>query len=324
MNIAELLKTKRAKTFMGFVYSWGASIVLIGALFKLQHWPYSGLFLTIGLITEAVIFFVSAFEPPLESPEWSRVYPELREDFDDNGFIETERKGSKDPLGDLLKGTDLTPALLDKVSFSLNELSNTARGISDISSATLATEMYVKNLGTASESMGLLADVNSKANNTIHNSISQLVDTYQNTSKLMSNSGQSIIEKLNKTGDEFTARISESGNLMAKTYKSASEKIEQSLQHFGDSSGNYAENLQRLNKNLSSLNATVENQLRGSEEQFKANQQFNADLGKINETLASSAEELKKYRENAAKLNQHLEALNQIYGNMLGAMNYKK
>lgn len=324
MNIAELLKTKRAKTFMGFVYSWGASIVLIGALFKLQHWPYSGLFLTIGLITEAVIFFVSAFEPPLESPEWSRVYPELREDYDDNGFIEPERKGSKDPLGDLLKGTDLTPALLDKVSFSLNELSNTARGISDISSATLATEMYVKNLGSASESMGLLADVNSKANNTIHNSISQLVETYQNTSKLMSNSGQSIIEKLNKTGDEFTARISESGNLMAKTYKSASEKIEQSLQHFGDSSGNYSENLQRLNKNLSSLNATVENQLKGSEEQFKANQQFNADLGRINETLASSAEELKKYRENAAKLNQHLEALNQIYGNMLGAMNYKK
>jgi len=64
--------------------------------------------------------------------------------------------------------------------------------------------------------------------------------------------------------------------------------------------------------------------LKGSEEQLKANQQFNADLGRINDALASSAEELKKYHENAVKLNQHLEALNQIYGNMLGAMNYKK
>ncbi len=324
MNIADLLKTKRSKTFMGFVYSWGASIVLIGALFKLQHWPYSGLFLTIGLITEAVIFFVSAFEPPMENPEWSRVYPELSEEYEDMGFNVTERKSSKDSLGDLLKGTDLTPALLDKVSFSLNELSNTARGISDISSATLATEMYVKNLGSAGEAMNLLADTNSKANNTIHNSINQLVDTYQNTSKQMSNSGQAIVEKLNKTGDEFTSRISESGNLLAKTYKTASEKIEQSLQHFGDSSGSYSENLQRLNKNLNTLNAAFENQLKGSEEQFRVNQQFNADMGKINEVLASSAEELKKYRENSVKLNQHLEALNLIYGNMLGAMNYKK
>ena len=94
MNIGELLKTKRAKSLMGFVYSWGASIVLIGALFKLQHWPYSGWFLGIGLITEAIIFFVSAFEPPLEIPEWSRVYPELREDFE--GEFEGPGKPGKD------------------------------------------------------------------------------------------------------------------------------------------------------------------------------------------------------------------------------------
>jgi gliding motility-associated protein GldL len=322
MNIGELLKTKRARTFMGFIYSWGASIVLIGALFKLQHWPFSGLFLGIGLITEAVIFFVSAFEPPLESPEWSRVYPQLREDYDLQEPVIAERPGMG--LDTLLKGTDITPALLDKVSFSLNELSNTARGISDISSATLATEMYVKNLSSASDAMSTLSDINHKANTTIHNSITQLVDTYQNTARQMSSSGQTIIDKLNRTGEEFTTRISESGSLLAKTYRNASDKLEQSMQHFGDSSGSYAENLTRLNKNLAALNATVESQLKGSEEQMKANQKFNADMMKINDVLASSAEELSRYRENAAKLNQHLEALNQIYGNMLGAMNYKK
>lgn len=322
MNIGEILKQKRAKSFMNYIYSWGASIVLIGALFKLQHWQYSGVFLAIGLITEAVIFFVSAFEPPLETPEWSRVYPELREDFEGQEFAEVPRPGAN--LDNLLKGTDITPALLDKVSFSLNELSNTARGISDISSATLATEMYVRNLSSASEAMSSLSDINQKANSSIHNSITQLVDTYQNTTRQMSSSGQAIIDKLNKSGDEFTSRISESGNLLARTYKGASEKIEQSMQHFGDSSGSYAENLTRLNKNLATLNATVESQLKGSEDQMKANQKFNNDMLKINDVLASSAEELQKYRENAAKLNQHLEALNQIYGNMLGAMNYKK
>ena len=69
MNLGELLKTKRWKTFMGYVYGWGAAIVMIGALFKLQHWNYSGYLLAVGLITEAFIFFLSAFEPPLDMPE---------------------------------------------------------------------------------------------------------------------------------------------------------------------------------------------------------------------------------------------------------------
>ncbi len=323
MNIGELLKTKRAKTIMGFVYSWGASIVLIGALFKLQHWQYSGYFLGVGLITEAIIFFVSAFEPPLDMPEWSRVYPELREDFETGAYEPVER-GGKNRLEDLLKGTEITPNLLDKVSLSLNELSNTARGLSDISSATLATESYVKNLNQASHAMGIFSDAGQKANQSIHDTVSQLVESYQNTTRQMNNTGQSILEKLNRTGDDFTMKISESGSILARSTKTAAEKIEQSMTQFGDVSGHYTENLSRLNQNLSSLNNAVESQLKGSEEQFRMNQKFNSDLSKIHEVLASSAEELQKYQDNAVRLNQHLEALNKIYGNMLGAMNYKK
>ena len=307
---------------MGFIYSWGASVVLIGALFKLQHWPYYGLLLGIGLITKAVIFFVSAFEPPLETPEWSKVYPELREDYEGGDLQEIDKPQTS--FTDLLGGTEITPALLDKVKYSLDELSNTAKGISDISSATLATEMYVRNLSSASDAMTTFSDVNTRAHNSIHQSVSQMVEAYSSTSRQMSAAGQTIIEKMNRTGDDFVNRISESGSLLSKTYKSASEKIEQNMQHFGDSSGNYAENLSKLNKNLAALNNAVEGQLKGSEEQYKANQRFNSDLAKINEALAASAQELKKYHENAVQLNQHLEALNKIYGNMLGAMNYKK
>jgi gliding motility-associated protein GldL len=323
MNIGELLKTKRAKTMMGFVYSWGASVVLIGALFKLQHWPYSGYFLGVGLITEAIIFFISAFEPPLDMPEWSKVYPELREGYEFDELSKSEKPVNKG-LQELLNNTELTPALLDEVSLSLNELSKTAKGISDISSATLATEEYVKNLSTASNSMNALSEVHSKANSNIHNSVNSLVSSYENTAKMMSNSGQAIIEKLNSSGNDFTSKISESGNLLVKTYKAASEKIEGSMQNFGSTSGSYVENLSRLNMNITALNTAVENQLRGSEAQVKVHQKFNDDLGKINDVLVSSADELKRYRENAAKLNQHLEALNMIYSNMLGALNYKK
>ncbi len=322
MNIGELLKTKRAKTITGYIYSWGASIVLIGALFKLQHWPYSGVILAVGLMTEAVIFFVSAFEPPLEIPEWSKVYPELREDYEVSEFEEVEKPG-KSKLDELFKNSDLSPELLKKVSYSLNELSNTARSISDISTATLATDMYVKNLTHASEAMNLFSEINAKANQSIHSSVNNLVETYENTTKQLSTSSQAVFEKLAKSGDDITTRIGESGTLLAKSYKAAAEKMEESLKNLNHSA-DYAENMSRLNKNLATLNSTVENQLKGAEDQFKSGMKFNTDLAKMNEILAASVEELKRYQDNAAKLNQNLEALNTIYGNMLGALNYKK
>lgn len=322
MNIGELLKTKRAKIITGYIYSWGASIVLVGALFKLQHWPYSGVILAVGLLTEAVIFFVSAFEPPLEMPEWSRVYPELREDYEVQDFDEMEKPG-KNKLEDLLKNSELTPDLLKKVSFSLSELSNTAKGISDISSATLATDMYVRNLTQASQVMGNFGETNAKASQSIHNSVTQLLETYHHTTSQLSSSSKAVVEKLNQSGNEISSKISESGNQLASSYKLAAQKIEENLSKM-NSSGEYAENMAKLNKNLASLNMSVENQLRGVEDQFRAGQRFNNDLGKMNEILSASVEELKRYQENASRLNQHLEALNTIYGNMLGALNYKK
>jgi gliding motility-associated protein GldL len=323
MNIGEVLKTKRAKTLMGFIYSWGASVVLIGALFKLNHYPYSGLILGIGLITEAIIFFVSAFEPPLEVPEWSRIYPELREDFPVEELSKDIKPG-KGKLEDLLKGSDLTPDLLNQVSVSLTELSTTAKGISNISTATLATEQYVKNISSASDSMSLLHEVNSKANMAINQSVSQVVDSYLGAAEVMKNSGIAIAEKLNASGSDFTSKLAESGNLLVNSYKTVTEKIDQSVQQIGNSTGSYSESLLRLNANITALNSALEMQLKGTENQAKAHQQFNNDLGRMNEILATSAEELKRYRENAAKLNQHLEDLTRIYGNMLGALNYKK
>ena len=73
--------SKSWKNFMKYVYGWGAAIVIIGALFKLQHYPGAGPMLVIGLGTEAIIFFLSAFDPMHEDPDWSLVYPELAEDY---------------------------------------------------------------------------------------------------------------------------------------------------------------------------------------------------------------------------------------------------
>ncbi|MCY1720757.1 gliding motility protein GldL [Prolixibacteraceae bacterium Z1-6] len=300
MNIGELFKSKRWKIFMGYVYGWGAAVVMVGALFKLQHWPYSGELLTVGLLTEAFIFFLSAFDPPTEMPEWSKVYPELREDYELDDFEDLQTK--KGGLETLLGSNDLTPDLLDKVGKGLNDLSNTARGISDISSATLATDMYVKNMGTASESMSSFAQINNRANDSINKSVDSLVESYSVAAK----------------------QLSETGNRLSSSYDKSAQMISGELEHIGNSSKQYAGNLEKLNKNLNSLNTSFESQLQETQEQFKANQKFNEDLSEMNSVLTSSVDELKRYKENAEMLNKNLAALNEIYGNMLGAMSYKK
>ena len=76
-SISKITEAKWYKVMMPKLYGWGAALVIIGALFKIQNWPFAGLFLTIGLTTEAVIFFFSAFEKQYEDYDWSLVYPEL-------------------------------------------------------------------------------------------------------------------------------------------------------------------------------------------------------------------------------------------------------
>ena len=76
-SISEIVQGSKYKNLMKYVYGWGAAVVLLGALFKLQHYPGAGLMLLIGMITEAIIFFLSAFEPIVEEVDWTIVYPEL-------------------------------------------------------------------------------------------------------------------------------------------------------------------------------------------------------------------------------------------------------
>ena len=67
------------------IYAIGAAVVIFGAMFKILHLPGAGLMLGVGLTTEAIIFFINAFEPPARDLDWSRVYPELGENYTPGG-----------------------------------------------------------------------------------------------------------------------------------------------------------------------------------------------------------------------------------------------
>ena len=76
-KLDNFVRSKGYKNFMSKLYGWGASAVIIGALFKINHWPGATAMLVVGMGTESLIFFLSAFEPLHIEWDWSLVYPEL-------------------------------------------------------------------------------------------------------------------------------------------------------------------------------------------------------------------------------------------------------
>jgi len=99
MSLAEIVESSGWKNFIAKLYGLGASVVIVGALFKIQHWPLAGLMLTVGLLVEALIFFFSAFEPLHEELDWTLVYPELAGISEDEEESYSHSKGGRGRSG---------------------------------------------------------------------------------------------------------------------------------------------------------------------------------------------------------------------------------
>src|SRR6187551_304302 len=130
-GFAELL----FKTIMPKVYGIGAAVVIVGALFKILHLTGADQMLMIGLLTEAVIFFLSAFEPPHQEPDWSKVYPELAEDYEAPAVASRiSNKGSiTQQLDASLEKAKIGPELLDSLGKGLTNLADNAKKMANLS-----------------------------------------------------------------------------------------------------------------------------------------------------------------------------------------------
>ena len=140
------------------VYGIGASVVIVGALFKIQHLPGAGPMLGIGLGTEAIIFFLSSFEPPHKEPDWSKVYPELAEDYSgptSSPRIANAGKGDNvaQKLDHMLESAKIGPELIESLGKGMNNLASNAKQMASLSNAAVATEEYSKNVKSASQSL---------------------------------------------------------------------------------------------------------------------------------------------------------------------------
>ncbi|MDJ1505087.1 gliding motility protein GldL [Xanthocytophaga agilis] len=147
---------------MPFVYGIGAAVVIVGALFKIMHWPGASEMLIVGLGTEAAIFFLSAFAPQHADPDWTRVYPELAEDF--KGELPQRRPEQKEKgngltakLDDMLTNAKVGPELINSLGSGMKSLAETASKLNNLTDASVATNEYAQNVKKAS---GALVDMN--------------------------------------------------------------------------------------------------------------------------------------------------------------------
>ena len=293
-------KTRKFANIFNKVNCWGASIVMVGALFKIQHYPGASVMLMVGLLTEAVIFFVTGLSPVPTEYHWQNIFPELmftEEDEDAaakrgetlpictveplageidktnsgyqlfySGEVATSKKAGS--TGDALAAFDnmLEKAgganFFDKLGNNLKNLSENAKDLTSVSSAAVASKSFTDNISAASTA---IASFNSSAED-------------------MANTMGSVQGQVAKLGQvDFSALT--------------------------DGNREYSSNISKLNKNLGAINGVFELQLN--------------DFDSVIQGLKDSVQGAKVYASEVNKLGKNLQALNNVYGNMLTALNVK-
>ncbi len=266
-SIVLFFETKQGKYIKNLIIGLGASLVLIGALAKIQHWSWAGPALTIGMCTEAFIFALLGVIPPHKDYYWERYYPNL----DENPHVEAYRKGGKDlsklgvssskSLDKMLEDAQITPANLSKLNDNFQKFGQVVNQVKDITEVTSATNAYSQSAREAANALG------------------EMKGTFQGAATTMN--------AFNVAADD--------------TMK-------------------FHQQVQVLSKNLGSLNQIYEVELKDANNHLKAMNKFYSSLVSASDAMATSASDAQSAKEQIANLSTNLTKLNQIYGNMLSAM----
>jgi gliding motility-associated protein GldL len=250
------------------IVSWGATVVIVGLMFKILHWPGATYFITGGLSAEAILFFLLGFQREEKEIDWRRAYPELDEDFDG----ELPKSAKKQIGGDNFSNTAALDQMLAEAKIGPELISSLAGG-----------------LRTFGDKV---------------NSISRVTDA-----------GDATIAFTDKV-KQATASYDALNNAFTK----ASGNLEEIASTSVDSK-NYHEQVNKMSKNLSALNAVYELELQDSSNHLKSMNKFYQDMSVTMKNFTDSTDDSKMFRDEVSRLAKNLSTLNSIYGNMLTAMN---
>lgn len=300
-SLEKFLSGEKGKRFFNFAYSIGAAIVILGALFKILHLPGGNIMLSVGMGVEVIMFCLSAFEHPSMEYKWEDVFPVL------STKKESDRpKFNGGGCGGGYIGNINIPASMQGgdavVATPVAATSDEATPVTD------ATPMGGGYVATGGGDTALLTQC-----------IQQLTEAVQKLS-----------------GDEPTASSQQQANILenmaeqmeqmaaaTRQLTAVSTSLLEAINRPAETPTGAADStslVDKLNSNISGLNAVYEMQLRNTTSQLGSIEQINHGLNSIREMNESSVANSARYREESARLTQQLAQLNSVYERMLSAM----
>lgn len=266
MSLDKIIQSKAFKEFLAKLYSIGASVVVLGALFKIQHWPGAGFMLSTGLITEAIIFFFYAFD---NGDEPVQVYPEVIDNAEYGSEKMLSFRGTHQNIGnegqgslalakfdEMLESAEITPDLFHKLGNGMRKLGETTENLNSMGDVSAASLQYMRTVRLADASLGKLAK-------TYETSITKVtcktVFKYKSIEKSLS-----VIEEETRSYQKQMKSLNKNLSDLNVYYKLQKEGMDDYLNDLSESaaeSKKYREQMKKLNENLSALNSVYGNML---------------------------------------------------------------
>lgn len=330
-NITEFVQSDSWRKFMTKLYGWGASVVIIGALFKLNHWTGATTALVLGMTTEAIIFFFSAFEPPHEEVDWTLVYPELTGITDEEELkkYRSARNGvDSETIQEIIAGvitaTGGVPAAPAAVAQSQpQQIPQTSGGGYNSSGALIFTEKFNQMLEKADIGPELFDKVG-KGLNKLSQTSEKLADI--SNAATASNELADSMKKASGTVTSFSEKYEHSSNVLNESLNIASETYQKAA-------GSIAEAGDKFSQGITQTAGSLKNQIDITGKQVNdiitgAAKQVADDMSGAASSLANGYKDItaqiqtdhstvsninQSYVQQLSVLNKHLEALNQVH-----------
>ena len=248
----QFLTSRKFKTFMGYLYGWGASVVMIGAYFKLTHIPGADFMLALGLGIEALIFFMSAFEPQHVEYAWDNVFVELDEDWDGKtrtqfattGASSSNLTGAEDAmLSKMLEKMNVSEDTFKKLGRGIDKLAENAGQMADISNALAATTNYATAMDRATKSISEFSNAYVQTNQKLSDSLGKL-----DFSALDANTIKKVASSMTSLNSIYELQLQG-----AEQTSAASKKLTETMNKYMDNLNASSQNAGQLNQQLTQL-----------------------------------------------------------------------
>ncbi|NVK49243.1 MAG: gliding motility protein GldL [Cyclobacteriaceae bacterium] len=235
------------------IYGIGAAVVILGAMFKILDWQGANWMIGIGLSTEAVIFFLSAFEPRPQEVDWSKVYPELA-GGESSGRPKAKAAASDgvtQKLDDMLSKAKVGPELIESLGKGMQNLASSAEKMGNLADAAVATNEYATNVKTAAKT---LVDMNASYGKTAA-ALTEMSAASQDA-KEYHNQVKTVTQNLSALNAVYELELQDANShvkALNKFYSNMTTAME-GITAAGKETEAFKNELAKLNANVSSLN----------------------------------------------------------------------